>query len=258
MKCFFLTMLSAVVLSACGTANGNATGERPHDEAAEGHASIEGREVRVPAALQKKWGLTTGPVSRLSASGRSLPGVVATNQRRTAQVSPLLEGKVVSISADLGDHVQRGQTLAVLHSPAFAQAQTAMLQASARRSLARREFERARELMKDEAIQQREFQRRQSELEAATTEYGLAESQLHSFGWGHPQIDDLLARAGRVTGDFSDLVEPTLAVVSPIGGRVITRDVTVGEHVHPDKLLFVVSDLSTVWALLDAREKDLP
>ncbi len=27
---------------------------------------------------------------------------------------------------------------------------------------------------------------------------------------------------------------------------------------HPDKLLFTVSDLSTVWALLDAREKDLP
>ncbi len=58
--------------------------------------------------------------------------------------------------------------------------------------------------------------------------------------------------------DLSDLVDPTLTLRAPIDGRVVTRDVVAGEHVHPDKLLFTVSDLSTVWALLDAREKDLP
>jgi cobalt-zinc-cadmium efflux system membrane fusion protein len=258
MKTHLALLLSTALLSAC-QAGGAPPAAPPHDEASEAHASAERREVRVPSELREKWGLATAPVSRLrAAGGPTLPGVIAVNQGRSAQISSLLEGKVVSVTADLGDRVGRGQTLLLLHSPAFAQAQTALLQAQAKRALAQREVERARELLKDEAIQPREHQRRQAEYEAATTEYGLAESQLHSFGWGHPQIEALVEKARRVTGDFSDLVEPTLPIVSPIAGRVLTRDVVAGEHVHPDKLLFVVSDISTVWAVLDAREKDLP
>ncbi len=257
MRPHLAVLFSAAVLAACGGSPAP-EGQAPHDESAEAHAAVEGREVVVPEALRAKWGVALGAVSRLEGTGPSLPGVIGVNGQRSAQISSLLEGKVVRVAADLGDQVRQGQVLVVLHSPSFAQAQTALLQAQARRSLAQREFERARELLKAEAIQPREHQRRQAELEAATTEYGLAESQLHSFGWGHPQIDALVSKAARVTGDFSDLVEPALPVVSPIAGRVITRDVTVGEHVQPEKLLFVVSDLSTVWALLDARETDLP
>jgi cobalt-zinc-cadmium efflux system membrane fusion protein len=39
---------------------------------------------------------------------------------------------------------------------------------------------------------------------------------------------------------------------------VIDRQVLAGQHVDPDTLLFVISDLSIVWAVLDAREGDLP
>jgi membrane fusion protein, heavy metal efflux system len=209
--------------------------------------------------MQKKWGLVTGPVERLTVTGAvTLPGIIALNQQRTALITSLIEGRVTSIGADLGDQARAGQMLAVLHSPALAQAQTVFLQVSARRAVARRELDRARELLKDEAIQQKEFLRRQAEFDAATTEYGLAESQLHSLGWDHPQLDALLQKASRAGTDLSDLVDPTLTLRAPIDGRIITRDVVVGEHVHPDKLLFTLSDLSTVWALLDAREKDLP
>jgi cobalt-zinc-cadmium efflux system membrane fusion protein len=217
------------------------------------------REIRVSPEMQKKWGLVTGPVERLTVTGAvTLPGIIALNQQRTALITSLIEGRVTSIGADLGDQVRAGQVLVVLHSPALAQAQTAFLQASARRAVARRELDRARELLKDEAIQQKEVLRRQAEFDAATTEYGAAESSLHSLGWDHPQLDALLQRASRGGTDLSDLVDPTLTIRAPVDGRVITRDVVAGEHVHPDKLLFTVSDLSTVWALLDAREKDLP
>jgi cobalt-zinc-cadmium efflux system membrane fusion protein len=217
------------------------------------------RELKVAPEMQKKWGLATGPVSRVTVQGgMTLPGVIALNQQKTAQISSLLEGRVVSIGADLGDQVTRGQTLVVLHAPALAQAQTTFLQAAARRNIARRELDRARELVKDDAIQQKEVLRRQAEFESATTEYGLAESQLHSLGWDHPQLDALLQKASRSSPDLSDLVDPTLTIRAPMNGRILTRDVVMGEHVHPDKLLFTVADLSTVWALLDARERDLP
>ncbi len=217
------------------------------------------RELRIPAAVQARWGIATAAVQRLSvSSAMRLPGVLALNQQRSAQLSAALEGKVVSIAADLGDAVGKDQVLLVLHSPPFAAAQSAFLQAHSKRNVARRELERARALLKEEAIDQREYQRRQAEYEAASTDYGLAESTLHSLGWDHPQIDAMLQRASTITGDLSHLVEPYLRVRSPIAGRVISRNVVVGEHVPPDKLLFTVSDLSTLWGLLDARETDLP
>ena len=39
---------------------------------------------------------------------------------------------------------------------------------------------------------------------------------------------------------------------------MIFRDVVTGEHVEPNKILYTVSDLSTLWAILDVYEKDLP
>jgi membrane fusion protein, heavy metal efflux system len=250
---------AVVAVAACGSSQSGAPAPAPAASTAHAESKSGPKALRVPVDLQKKWGLATAPVSRLTVTGAvTLPGVIALNQQRTADISAVLEGRVVSIGADLGDQVRKGQVLAVLHSPALAQAQSAFLQAYARRNVARRELDRATELLKDEAIQPKEHQRRQAEFEAATTDYGLAESQLHSFGFDHPQLATLLQRASHATGDISDIVDPTLTVRAPIDGRVITRDLVVGEHVHPDKLLFTLSDLSVVWAVLDAREKDLP
>jgi membrane fusion protein, heavy metal efflux system len=241
--------------AACGSQPKSAS--QPPGAPAEARAAS--RELKVSPEMQKRWGLATGQVLRVAVTGAvTLPGIIALNQQRTAQISSPLEGRVTSIGVDLGDQVRRAQLLVVIQSPALAQAQTAFLQAAARRNVARRDLDRARELIKDDAIQQKEVQRRQAEFEAATTDYGLAESQLHSLGWDHPQLDALLQRAAKAGADLSDVVDPALTIRAPMDGRILTRDVVSGEHVHPDKLLFTVSDLSTVWALLDARERDLP
>jgi multidrug efflux pump subunit AcrA (membrane-fusion protein) len=99
--------------------------------------------------------------------------------------------------------------------------------------------------------------RREAEFEAATTEAGCR-IEPHSLGIEHLRLDALIRMAAQPDTHLSDLAEPTLNVVSPIGGRIIFRDIVIGEHAHQDKILFTVSDLSVVWAFLDAREKDLP
>lgn len=252
-------LLSIVlVIAAAGCSAGRAAPPGKDAEPPAGEGARAPRELRVSEELQRKWGVVTGTVERVTVSGAlRLPGVLALDQRRSGRISALLEGTVVSIAVDLGDSVKKDQVLVVLNSPAFTQAQSAFLQAYSRRGIARRELERGKELVKDEAIQPKELQRRQAEYEAAATDYSLAESNLHALGWGHPQLDAMVERASKVTGDASDLVDPYLRVRSPIDGRVIARDIVVGEHVHPDKLLFEVSDLSVLWAMLDAREQDL-
>lgn len=255
----YLSIALTFCLAACGAGGGGGTASRESAKPSTPSAAGDARELRIPPDLQKKWGVVTGPVERIPVTGAlRLPGVLSLNQQRSARIATLLDGTIVSVNADLGDQVKKDQVLVVVRSPAFAQAQTSFLQAAAHRAVARRELERARELLKEEAIQQKEFQRREAEYDAASTDYGLAESNLHSLGWGHAQIDDMVQRAAKVNGDLSDLVEPFLRLRSPIDGRIIARDVIVGEHVAPEKVLFSVSDLSTLWALLDAREQDLP
>ena len=217
--------------------------------------------LQVPPALQEKWGITTAAPDRSAATAAvTLPGVLRLNERQTVQVTSLLEGQVVSLGAELGAAVRKGQVLATIHAPALAQAKTAFLQASARAELTTREYDRARVLLQQEAIDQKEVLRRKAEYEQARTEFGVAESNLHSYGLDQAGVDDLLRRA-RQPGESNlhdELADPYLQLTSPIAGRVIERDVITGQHVLPDRALFMVSDLSTLWAVLDAREPDLP
>jgi cobalt-zinc-cadmium efflux system membrane fusion protein len=186
--------------------------------------------------------------------------VLRLNERQTAEITSLLEGQVVSLGAELGAVVRKGQVLATIHAPALAQAKTAFLQAAARAELTARENERARVLLQQEAIDQKEAARRKADFEQARTEFGVAESNLHSFGLDQPEVEALLRRARQpAEGNLHDeLADPYLRLSSPIAGRVIARDAITGQHILPNLALFTVSDLSTLWAVLDAREPDLP
>lgn len=252
-------LLPAIVLLALAGCSSHASGSATEKQAPA--ATAQGRQVRLSGDLQKKWGIGTSPVARLTvASSITLPGVIGVNQNRTAHISTLLDGKVVSVRVDLGQPVRRGQALLVVHSPAFAQAKSAFFAAHAKLNLARKEADRAKTLLKGQAIQEKEYLRREAEYEGASTEYGVAESNLHSFGLTQAQVEGLIARYTSNKDDtrVDNVTEPYLDVTSPVDGRVIFKDVVVGEHVHPDKILLTVSDLGTVWATLDARETDLP
>jgi cobalt-zinc-cadmium efflux system membrane fusion protein len=244
-------------MAACGrpaTDETPSAGERAAEPARDG-------TLLVPTALQLKWGITTAAPDRRSAVvAVTLPGVLRLDEGRTAQVTSLLEGQVVSLGADLGSAVRQGQVLATIHAPALADAKTAFLQAASRADLTLREADRARVLLTQEAIDQKEAARRQADADQARTDYGVAETKLHSFGLDQAQVDALLQRA-RQPGEGSrhdDLADPYLRLLSPLAGRVIARDVLSGQHVTPTVALFTVSDLSTLWAVLDAREPELP
>jgi cobalt-zinc-cadmium efflux system membrane fusion protein len=256
-------LICAVLILATSCARG---GENHHDQAApQGERATAPkpgnlRGIRLSADTQKKWGIVLGKASWDSVStALTLPGVLALNQARTAHISSLLEGKVISVGTDLGDQVKKGQVLLVVHSPAFAQAKTAFLQARARLNLSRQEYDRAKRLLKDQALDQKEYLRREAEHESAATEYAVLESNLHSFGLAQGQIDELIRRYTQSSSDttLDELADPYLKILSPIDGRIIFRDVIVGEPVKPEKILFTASDLSTIWAIMDARENDL-
>ena len=256
-----LALFVVLSLSACGRSEpGGPLPPEGTDRSAPRGEARDGT-LQVTPALQQKWGITTAEPGRSATTTTvSLPGVLRLNERQTAQISSLLEGQVVSLGAELGEVVRKGQVLAVIHAPAVAQAKTVFLQAAARAELTAREYERARILLQQEAIDQKEAARRKADAEQARTEFGVAESNLHSFGLDQPQVDALLQRARQPAegAHHDEFADPYLRLTSPVAGRVIARDAIAGQHVLPDRALFIVSDLSTLWAVLDAREPDLP
>jgi RND family efflux transporter MFP subunit len=112
--------------------------------------------------------------------------------------------------------------------------------------------------MKLEAIDQKEHLRRKTEHETAVSDLAVAESTLHSMGLDQAAVDALLAGAAKGGDHLDHYADPDLRLVSPLDGRVVLREVVMGQHVQPEMRLFTVSDLSTLWAWLDAREADLP
>ena len=224
-------------------------------------ADHEHQELQIPPEKQKDWGIILGTVSKQDISSvLVLPGILTVNQNRTAHISSYVQGKVVSPSADLGYRVRKGQALVTINSPEFAQAQADFLRARANYLLGQKEYERAKMLWAEKAIEEKEYLRRESEQEKLATEYGALGSALHSYGITHEQIDDLVAKCEDIEDmEYTcQIADPNLPILSPLSGTVIFRDVVTGEHVEPDKTLYTVSDLNILWAILDVYEKDLP
>jgi cobalt-zinc-cadmium efflux system membrane fusion protein len=255
MSLLFAGLVSSLLLPwACGT--GPETDAGPGEEGEEAEAHV----VHLEPEAVEAWGLVVGPVGRTTVSAEiQLPGVLTTNDNRTARIASLVTGQLAKRMVDLGSRVSEGQLLAALNAPEFTRAQTSFLQAFAQSDLSRKDYERALVLQEERAIEEREFLRRQSLYEQQLAELRAAEVILHSLGVGEDRLRAITEGLDVNTpvADHS-AVEPLLPIRSPISGVVIQRDAVLGESVDPGHTLFTVSDLSVLWAQLDAYEDQVP
>jgi cobalt-zinc-cadmium efflux system membrane fusion protein len=244
----------AFLLGACSP------GQTSEDAAASGAVEEEAEhELHLEPQQIQDWGIQFGPIGHTSISAElTLPGALTVNENRTAKAAPLVEGQISSIRVDLGSRVGAGEVLATLNSPEFTRAQTQFLQAFAQAELSRKDFERARVLRETRAIEEREFLRRQAVYEQHLADRRAAEVFLHSLGIGEDRMRELEAAVDvSLPPEDHRAVDPPLAVRAPVSGVVVERDAVLGGHVEPGQALFTVSDLSSLWARLDAYEDQM-
>jgi cobalt-zinc-cadmium efflux system membrane fusion protein len=225
------------------------------------HEDEEHVHLEISPEKQKEWGIMAGsPLLQNISSQITLPGSLSLNSNKTAHITSFVHGQISDLSADLGKKVRRGQTLVTINSPEFGKAQAAFLETRAALNLSQQEYDRAKMLREEKAIEEREYLRRKAEYEKLSTEYGALGSALHSYGITHEQIDALIAKCEALEDAKykCEIVDTNLPILSPISGTVIFRNAIIGTHIEPEKILFSVSDLSTLWAILDAYEKDIP
>ena len=227
------TALLATVLVLAGCGEQAAKGLAPPAKEARGEADRQEKALKLTPQEQERAGIKVEEAGLKSFD--EVVHVTATirpNQDRIAKIAPRVEGRIVSVSANLGDYVGKGQALAVMDSLAIGEAQSAVLRTQSSERVAQADFKRAESLSAEEIIPQKELLRARGELERASAESRAARDRLRLLG-GSATVG---ARA-----------ESSFALTAPFAGTVIQKKATIGELGMPSDALFTVADLSVVW-----------
>jgi cobalt-zinc-cadmium efflux system membrane fusion protein len=176
-----------------------------------------------------------------------LPARIVWNEDRTQRIYPAFSGRVSAIQADVGQAVTPGLALAQLASPDFgmAQADTAKARADAR--LSGQVLQRQRELFDAGIIPRKDLDQAEADVSRSQAEVQRADARTRLYGG-----------ARETTG-----VNQTLAISAGIKGVVVERNLNPGQEVRPDQSgvgvppLFVVTDPTSLWVQIDARESEV-
>jgi cobalt-zinc-cadmium efflux system membrane fusion protein len=176
-----------------------------------------------------------------------LTGAVAYNSFKTTPVITQVSGPVSRMAVVVGQHVTRGEVMLYVASPDYSQLRSNYLKASDAYKLAQREYARAQDLYTHHAIAEKDLLAAESAEVQAGADLASSQAAMKVLGITDP---DAIIKA-----------PPTFEVPvrAPIDGEVVEQDVSAGQLIQPGTTqCFVISDISTVWVLVNIYQNDMP
>jgi len=226
-------LLAVAVLAACG--------EKEKEPAPQ--FTVEQHSIVIfPAGSPQIASITSAPIEPRRDMALRFNGRLVWNEDRTVRVFAPFAGRVTSIAVRPGDRIKAAQTLAVLAAPELGVAQAEARRAEQDYSLAQKNLARVQELFSAGVAPAKDLQAVQADVARTKADRERTLAKLRLYG-------------------KTDTVDQTLALKSPIAGVVVERNLNPGQEIRPDnqgdKALFVVSDPTRLWFLLDVAEKDI-
>lgn len=212
-------------------------GEHQEMQEKEGHVEMTPAQIQAAGLTLR----TAGP-ARIEGTV-SFPGEIRFNEDRTAHVVPRVAGVVEVVCANLGQQVKKGELLAVLASTALSDQRSELLAAQKRLELAESTFQREKKLWEDKISAEQDYLVARTALQEARIATQNAKQKLSAIGAGGN------AGSARALNRFE--------LRAPFDGTVVEKHLTLGEAVAADANVFVISDLSMVWAEFVIAPKDL-
>jgi cobalt-zinc-cadmium efflux system membrane fusion protein len=175
-----------------------------------------------------------------------LTGAVAYNAFQTTPIISQAGGPVSRIVVSPGDHVHSGQPMLYVTSPDYSLQSAAFVKARTAFELADKNFKRADDLYAHHAIAEKDLQQAESDRNQAQADLEASAAALRILGVRDP--DSLAGKA----------LSPEVPLLAPIEGEVVERLVSPGQLLQPGATqCFTISDMSSVWVLVNIYEKDL-
>ena len=205
---------------------------------------VQGSQLRFPAGHPQLAQLGSAIATPGKAVTVDLPARLVWNEERTQRIYAPFAGRVVRIAADVGQSVKPGTLLAQLASPDFGAAQADTAKAQADANLTHKTLQRQRELFDAGIVARKDLDLAEADAARSHAEIRRAEGRTRLYG-GAPGA-----------------VNQSLALTAGIQGLVVERNLTPGQELRPDQTgpgvpaLFVISDPSSLWVQIDARESE--
>jgi cobalt-zinc-cadmium efflux system membrane fusion protein len=191
---------------------------------------------------------TVGERPSTEAMGQMTTGVVQANTYKETPVMSLVGGVVRSVKPELGQTVQRGQTVAIVSSNELSDLQSRYLTAVAALDEHHQHHTRTMKLVEIGAASREELEIANTKLRDAESEVASLRQKLLLLGLSSQRISAL-----KSTSQISSEVN----VPAPSSGTLTSRSVNPGEVIEANKELMRVTDLSSVWVVGQVYEKDL-
>jgi cobalt-zinc-cadmium efflux system membrane fusion protein len=220
----------------CGESKGDAKAEAPPPAQVEREGDVNIVKVDHP----EQFPLFTA-LEQLASTQLVATGVVSPDVSRTVPVISLATGRVVELDARLGDTVQKGQLLLRVQSADISSAFSDYRKAVADETLARAQYERAKDLYEKGAISLNDFQTADDAEKKAKVDVETTAEHL------------------RVLGGDVNHPAAVVDIRAPVSGVITDQQVTTAGGVQglSSTNPFTISDLSHVWILCDVYENDL-
>ena len=177
-------------------------------------------------------------------------GQVQLDRTRTVDVVSTGGGRVEQVSKLLGEKVDKGDVLAVIHSADLGQVKADFLEVQAKLDLTQTTLRREKELYEKKITSEADYLKALNELTAAEASYTAADRRLRLFGLGTEQIEGI--KKEKENGEFASLI-----LRAPQAGTLIAQNISVGKMVQTTESLYTITDLSNLWVWCDIYEKDL-
>jgi cobalt-zinc-cadmium efflux system membrane fusion protein len=223
--------------------------------------SVPAGQVWIPRAQVRELGIEVAAAGQHVVDDTLVvTGTVALDEMRSGHVLSPVTGRVTRIVADLGQHVRRGEPLAVVESPDVGSAVSDAHKAEADFVAADHDFRRKRELLAHDAATAAEVEASEDNERNARAELERARQKQQLLGVG-----------------AVDSVSQTYVLRSPVEGEVLLRNVFPGVEIQGEYSggganscvpgvgtsvvcgeLFTVGPLDAVWAMGDLYETDIP
>ena len=208
----------------------------------------EGEKERIklsPEAINNA-GIKTAPVAAQALTDTiGATATISHNQDRLFHVTPRITGRVVDLRVSLGSQVKAGSVLAVLDSTELGQAKSEYLKTQTLLELAKANYEREKSLFDQKIAAKKDVLAAEAEYRKIDAEARTLHERLRFYGLS----DEAITNLNNAPSQYP--------LISSGSGVVIEKEITKGEVIEAGKKVFTVSDLSTVWVLLNIYERDL-
>ncbi len=171
-----------------------------------------------------------------------IPAKIQADPATVIHVYPPAGGRLLEVSVRPGDHVHKGQTVAIEQSSDVAQARADYSRAQTEFDKSNHALERAKLLFDHKVLSEREFEEAQADYAEAKGELDRSKGRLQILGVP-------------VDGTSNDV-----AMLAPRSGAILDVGAAAGElskSTDNANSIATIADLSRVWVIGDVYEKDL-